>query len=68
MDDKDASLSRSVVSNVQEMDVVLGKRHDGVIIFRKIKFPNEIPCESFRLGCFHRVHVETIHRSLGEGI
>jgi len=53
MDDKDASLSRSVVSNVQKMNVVLSKCHDGGIISRKIKIPDEIPRESSRLGGFH---------------
>ena len=68
MDDKDASLSRPVVSNVQEMDVVLSKCHDGVIIFGKIRFLDEIPRESCRLGCFYFAHIEAIYRSLGKGI
>ena len=43
MDDKDTSVPRTVVSNVQEMNVVLSKCHDRVIIFRKIEVLDEIP-------------------------
>jgi len=36
MDDEDASRSRTIGSNAQEMNVVLSKRHDGDIVIREI--------------------------------
>lgn len=68
MDDEDAGRSRTIVSNAQEMNVVLSKCHDGVIIIGEIKLLDEIPLDGIRLGRFHRVHVEAKHRSLGERI
>lgn len=45
MDDEDASRSRAIAPNAQEMNVVLSKRHDGVIVVREIELLDEIPLE-----------------------
>ena len=68
MDDEDVSRSRSIASNAQEMNVVLSKRHDGVIVVRETKILNGVPRDGSRVGRFHRAHVEIKHRPLGEGI
>lgn len=45
MNDEDTSLPRAVASNVQEMDVVLSKCHDGVIILGEGELLDDIPLD-----------------------
>lgn len=52
MNHEDASLPRTVASNVQEMDVVLSECHDGVIIGGETEVLYEIPLERAFLGSF----------------
>jgi hypothetical protein len=47
MDDEDAGRSWAIVSNAQEMNVVLSKCHNGGIIVREIKVLDEIPPDGF---------------------
>ena len=47
MDDEYASRSRAVSINVQEVNVVLSKRHDGVIAAGVRGFFNRVPAD----GC-----------------
>ena len=69
MDDKDASDTGTVSSNIQEVDVILSKCHDGVIVGREIEVLDEIPREGYRVVSeFHCAHVKTIQRPLREGI
>ena len=45
MNDEYASRSRAVAGNVQEVDVVLSKRHDGVIVVGVRGFFNCVPAD-----------------------
>lgn len=46
MNDKDASLARTVVANVQEVNMVLSECHDGVIAIRESWFLDKVPPDS----------------------
>lgn len=45
MDDKDASVPGTVVSDVQEMDVVLSECHSGVVIGGEAELSDGFPLE-----------------------
>jgi hypothetical protein len=68
MNDEYASRSRAVAGNIQEVDVVLSKRHDGVIAAGVRGFLNGIPANSRCVGALQVAHVEIVHLAVREGV